>query len=220
MILNHIPFMHMAYRLSNYSYPRFLHGVCRICYCGGGGLNQNRFWPNNGVERTRHVGSSCPLKGPWCLWWGPGASPRRGSGKQIPQSSWVFRVFKTPKHLSSHNFLSFSKQVLLQNQLTMLIYDIVINLVPFCSDRPIAYRPTGRYIDVTLTLRNDLLVHRGVWGMCPLRSLEILYFWNWNNAIWWILLGANLQQGMRKISVSSVSCTCCCYMFIEHDAYS
>ena len=35
-------------------------------------------------------------------------------------------------------------------------------------------------------------------GMCPLRSWKILYFWNWSHAIWWILLGANLEQAMIK----------------------
>ena len=35
-------------------------------------------------------------------------------------------------------------------------------------------------------------------GMWPLRSWIILHFWNWNRAIWWILLAANLEQAMSK----------------------
>ena len=44
------------------------------------------------------------------------------------------------------------------------------------------------------------VVHRGVSeGDVPLlRSWKILYFWNWNRAIWWVLLGANLQQVMMS----------------------
>ena len=40
----------------------------------------------------------------------------------------------------------------------------------------------------------------GIWrGMCPLRSWKILYFWNWNRAIWWIRSGTNnLEQAMSK----------------------
>ena len=55
-------------------------------------------------------------------------------------------------------------------------------------------------------------------GMCPPQKLEnilyfwnwnhaiwwiyfgenILYFWNWNRAVWWILVGTNLEQAMCK----------------------
>ena len=40
---------------------------------------------------------------------------------------------------------------------------------------------------------------RGCLGECaPLRSWNILYFWNWNRAIWQILLATNLEQAMSK----------------------
>ena len=42
----------------------------------------------------------------------------------------------------------------------------------------------------------------GVWGgLCPLRSWKMLYFCNWNRAIWWIglLLGANLEQAIFSL---------------------
>ena len=35
-------------------------------------------------------------------------------------------------------------------------------------------------------------------GCAPLRSWKILYFWNWNRVIWWILLGANLWWWVKK----------------------
>ena len=43
-------------------------------------------------------------------------------------------------------------------------------------------------------------LHKGVsQGWCaPLRSWKILYFCNWNHAIWWILLGAKLQTMSKK----------------------
>ena len=42
--------------------------------------------------------------------------------------------------------------------------------------------------------------HRGVseGGCAPVRSWKILYFWNWNRAIWCICLGTNLEQAMSK----------------------
>ena len=43
-------------------------------------------------------------------------------------------------------------------------------------------------------------------GCAPLRSWKILYFWNWNRTIWWILLGANLEQAMIK-KLSSMDLT-------------
>ena len=48
------------------------------------------------------------------------------------------------------------------------------------------------------------------WGQCnfrawclrgdvpPIRSLKILYFCNWNRAIWWILSGTNLEKANGK----------------------
>ena len=41
-------------------------------------------------------------------------------------------------------------------------------------------------------------VREGVSECAPIRSGKILYFWNWNCAIWWILLGAHLEQAMSK----------------------
>ena len=38
-------------------------------------------------------------------------------------------------------------------------------------------------------------------GDMPFTSWKILYFWQSNCAIWWILLGANLEQGMKKKKV-------------------
>ena len=35
-------------------------------------------------------------------------------------------------------------------------------------------------------------------GDCPLRSWKILYFWNWNRAIWWKHFSANLEQATSK----------------------
>ena len=44
-----------------------------------------------------------------------------------------------------------------------------------------------------------LNTQQGVWGGCaPLRSWKILYFWNWNHAISWILFGENLKQVMSE----------------------
>ena len=48
--------------------------------------------------------------------------------------------------------------------------------------------------------------HQVLWNLClfetpgiyPLRSWKILYFCNRNCAIWWILLGENLEQAMSK----------------------
>ena len=105
-----IHFMHKAYiDFSNYSWPRFFHGgVCKICYCGGW-WNQNRFWPNSRAERTRR-GVQGPIQG-----FLVGFKGNHPDGR-APGSSMVFRVFKTPKRLSSHcNFLSFFGQFLLQN---------------------------------------------------------------------------------------------------------
>ena len=35
-------------------------------------------------------------------------------------------------------------------------------------------------------------------GEYPLRSWKILYFWNWNHAIWWKLVSANLEQATSR----------------------
>ena len=54
-------------------------------------------------------------------------------------------------------------------------------------------------------------VHRGCRrGWVPLRSWKILYFWNWNHAIWWILLGANLghvvERGTSSVDLTDPNC--------------
>ena len=65
--------------------------------------------------------------------WGPGARSRTpggvqgqrpggGPGGRAPGSSWVFRVFETPKRLSSHSFSFIFKTSFLQNHL--IEYDI------------------------------------------------------------------------------------------------
>ena len=47
-------------------------------------------------------------------------------------------------------------------------------------------------IDPSLTC--FVMIWWGVMGCAPLRSLKILYFWNWNHTLWWILLGPNFEQ--------------------------
>ena len=53
-------------------------------------------------------------------------------------------------------------------------------------------------VSCTCTLVQEY-THRGcLRGCASLRSWKILYFCDWNHAIWWILLGANLEQAMSK----------------------
>ena len=40
-------------------------------------------------------------------------------------------------------------------------------------------------------------------GSAALRSFKILYFWNWNRAIWWQLFSANLEQATSKKKIGS-----------------
>ena len=108
---------------SNYSHPRFLHGGGLVQDLLLGRTESNSFLPNSRAERTQR-GVQGPAQGSLVSLVGSRGNAPRGPGVRAPRSSWVFRVFKTPKRLSSHNFLSFSRQVLLQNQLTMLIYDM------------------------------------------------------------------------------------------------
>ena len=113
---------------SNYSRPRFLlgGGACAgfvttdIGYYGGGvGLNQNRFRPNGRAKRARRR-----VQGPTqASWWSPGTAPTGVQGAEPPEAPGVLG-FLRPQNASRIFFFSFLRQVLLQNQSTMLIYTI------------------------------------------------------------------------------------------------
>ena len=56
------------------------------------------------------------------------------------------------------------------------------------------------------SVKCPLWMHGGcLRGDCPLRSWKILYFWNWNCAIRWILLGTNLGQAIGKKTTTANS---------------
>ena len=90
-----------------YIIKAYIMGVCRICYCGV--LNKNSLCPSTEVEQSeRSEWSVLTAWGPGALSRAPGGvqgqRPGGGPGGRGPGSSWVFRVFKTPKRLSSHSF--------------------------------------------------------------------------------------------------------------------
>ena len=90
-------------------------GVCRICYCGV--PNKNSLCPSRAkrAERLNGVGSRDPLKGPW---WGPGG--------RTPRSSWIVRVFQTPKRLSSHSFSVIFKTSFSAKSFDILRYKMIL----------------------------------------------------------------------------------------------
>ena len=135
------------------------------------GLNQNCFGRSRAkrAERLNGVGSRARSRAPGGF---QGQRPGGGPRGRSPGSSWVFRVFKTQKRISSHN-MSFifetsfaAKSADNGGDIGPLRYKIMISMIrahSFSSDRPILkYLFSYRSVDLALTSRNDLLVCRGV----------------------------------------------------------
>ena len=170
----------LAWEVCRISYHRYPMRFISMLVTGVGGLNQNRLRPN-GRAGVHGVGSRGPFK-PLGMVQG---QPRRGSGGRAPGSSCVFRVFKTSKRLSSHNILSFFEQVLLQNQLIMLIYDI---------------RWQGLVYLVQMGLqegRSDFAIKEWFSSAQTLRNLVFLKLESCN-LVNTLVSGTNLEQAMRK----------------------
>ena len=76
------------YGFSNYSWPQ-IHDLvscmgtyaCAGFVTAGGGGNWIKIVCDQILERSvRGMGFRGPLKGSWCLWWGPGAEPPEAPG--------------------------------------------------------------------------------------------------------------------------------------------
>ena len=186
-ILNHILFMHRAYVDFQTIHVLVLAwGRTRVqdLLLRGETLNQNRFWSNSRAERTQR-GVQGPAQGLLVSLVGS-----RGSA---PGSSWVFRVLRHQNASLHIIFFHFPDKFCCKVSWHVDIRYSMINLVQFISDRPIY---SHREVDLSLTLMSDLLAHRGVLGMCPMRSWEILYFWKWDR--WWILFYTYLVNTVRR----------------------
>ena len=132
-------------------------GVCRICYCGV--LNRYCLCASRASSRR---GVQGPAQGP--LVGSRGNAPARGPGGRAPESSWFFRVFKTPKSLSSHSFPFIFKTSFSAKSFDIVQYKMILTIRAHsgCSDR-LLYWHTEAWI-LALTLRNDLLARTGVSG--------------------------------------------------------
>ena len=87
-------------------------GVCRICYCGV--LNRNCLCPSR-AERLHGIGVQGPAQGP--LVGSRGNAPAGVQGAELPEAPG-FSGFLRPQNASPCIvFLSFLRQVFLQNPL-------------------------------------------------------------------------------------------------------
>ena len=173
----------------NFTFTEKCMCVCRICYCGV--LNKNSLCPIR-VKRAERLNGV-------------------GSRGRAPGSSWVFRVLKTPKCLSSHSFSFISKTSFSAKSFDIVRYKMMLGLMikahSLCSDIGffigIQRRESG--FDIKEWFAG---AHRGClsWMCLPLEKpdflnfffLNVLFCFKRNRAIWWILSGANIRTGYEK----------------------
>ena len=104
-----------------------------------------------------------------------GQRPGGGAGGRAPGSSWVFRVFQTPKRLSSHSFSFILKTSFSAKSFDVLRYKMIIIMIRAHS----LFSDIGFFIIIQRRGSGfDIGVHRGsVWGWCaPLEKLDSFFF--------------------------------------------
>ena len=110
--------------------------------------------------------------------------------------SVVLRSYCVVKQLTSTTGVSILQENLNYSRALCVVYKILAQILPQLQKLQVQFNQGCRSV-FDMGVEWFCVVHWGVSGGCaPLRSWKILYFWNWNRAIWWVLLGANLQQVM------------------------